>query len=139
LIAPEAPASSPDPSLSPPEALNPAPAPATPRATLPSGPSPVPQARRPVTATPSPAKTRPAVVRRRADSWLVRPGDNLWSIAEATLTKAWGHPPGLRDLAPYWWQVVQVNRPNLPEPADPNLLLPGDRVTLPPQPAAPVR
>jgi hypothetical protein len=115
-----------------------APAPVTPRGTLPSGAS-ARRSRRPATAAPSQAKIEPRVGRHRAGSWLVRPGDNLWSIAEATLTDAWGHPPGLRDLAPYWWQVVQLNRPNLPEPADPNLLFPGDRVTLPPLPVAPAQ
>jgi hypothetical protein len=93
-------------------------------------------ARRATTSTPSPAGPQPGSV-RRAVTWVVRPGDSLWSIAEATLAEAWGHRPALRDLAPYWWQVVQVNRPNLPEPADPNLLLPGDQVTLPSLPPPP--
>jgi LysM domain len=67
--------------------------------------------------------------------WTVRPGDNLWSIAEATLAEAWGRIPPERVLARYWWQVVQANRPFLPNPADPNLLFPGDRVAIPALPS----
>ena len=67
----------------------------------------------------------------------MRPGDSLWSIAAATLASAWGHPPGTPDLARYWWQVVEANRPYLPIPADPNLLFPGDQVVLPAPPAPP--
>ena len=71
------------------------------------------------------------------DVWVVRPGDDLWSIAEATLARAWGHPPADADLARYWWRVVQTNRADLPEPANPSLLFPGDRIAIPPPPAAP--
>jgi hypothetical protein len=69
--------------------------------------------------------------------WLVRPGDNLWTIATDALAAAWGRPPDVREVAPYWWRVVQVNRPHLPNPSDPNLLFAGDAVTLPPPPPAP--
>jgi hypothetical protein len=69
--------------------------------------------------------------------WLVRPGDNLWSIATDILAAAWGRPPDVREVAPYWWRVVEINRPYLPNPADPSLLFPGDRVTIPPAPATP--
>ncbi len=71
--------------------------------------------------------------------WTVRPGDDLWSIAEATLAEAWGQMPPERVLAGYWWQVVQTNRPYLPNPADPNLLFPGDRVAIPALPSRPER
>ena len=71
------------------------------------------------------------------DDWVVRPGDDLWSIAEATLARAWGHPPAEADLARYWWRLVQTNRADLPDPADPSLLFPGDRIAIPPPPAAP--
>lgn len=69
--------------------------------------------------------------------WTVRPGDDLWSIAEATLTSVRDQVPAERDLARYWWQVVQANRPFLPYPADPSLLFPGDRVAIPAPPISP--
>jgi hypothetical protein len=61
----------------------------------------------------------------------------LWSIAAATLSRAWGRPPDAAPLARYWWQVVEANRARLPNPADPNLLFPGDRVMVPTPPAPP--
>jgi uncharacterized protein (DUF2236 family) len=65
----------------------------------------------------------------------VQPGDHLWSIAARTLTAAHrGNPPDEEAIAAYWWQVVTLNRPRLPDPADIDLLYPGDVVALPPLP-----
>ena len=66
-----------------------------------------------------------------AGHWTVRPGDSLWSIAEATLAAAWGQPVEPPDLAHYWWRVVEANRRSLPVPSDPDLLFPGDQVVVP--------
>jgi hypothetical protein len=88
-------------------------------------------------ATPAPATGEPAASVHQAGTWTVRLGDDLWSIAEATLTRAWAHPPAPPDLARYWWLVVQINRAALPNPADPSLLFPGDQIVLPAPPAAP--
>lgn len=71
-------------------------------------------------AVPAQALSRPA------REWRVRPGDSLWSIAEATA----GGPPAR--VAAYWAELVNLNRPHLPDPADPSLLFPGDIVVLPP-------
>jgi nucleoid-associated protein YgaU len=62
-------------------------------------------------------------------------GESLWSIASAQLHAALGRPPGVTVLTQYWWQVVEINRPHLPDPANPDLLFPGDVVQLPPLPA----
>ena len=70
-------------------------------------------------------------------TWTVHAGDDLWSISAETLTRAWKRIPTEQELAPYWWRVVQVNRPFLPNPNDPNLLLPGDRVVIPAPPMPP--
>ena len=72
-----------------------------------------------------------------ATRYVVRPGDDLWSIAEAALTRAWGRPPDPRSLGSYWWRVVQVNRDRMPVPGDANLLFPGDGVIVPPAPPVP--
>jgi hypothetical protein len=61
----------------------------------------------------------------------------LWTIAETALAAAWERPPVLSDLGAYWWQVVQLNRPRLPRPSDPDLLFPGDEVSLPTPPSGP--
>jgi nucleoid-associated protein YgaU len=69
--------------------------------------------------------------------WIVRPGDDLWTIAERTLASAWGRPPSTRGTAGYWLSVIAANRSQLPDPADPSLLFPGDVVRLPAVPSSP--
>jgi hypothetical protein len=68
---------------------------------------------------------------------MVRPGDSLWTIAATALAATWGRPPSARELGTYWWQVVELNRPRLPNPSDPDLIFPGDEVSLPPAPGGP--
>lgn len=52
-------------------------------------------------------------------TWVVQPGDHLWSIAERSA-------PG--DVVPYWVALVEANRDRL---ADPDLVLPGQVLVLP--------
>lgn len=100
-----------------------APAPPDGTARLPSPPG----SPRPAPSTvPAQPASRPA-----RPEWRVRPGDSLWSIAEATV----GGPPAR--VAAYWAELVSLNRPHLPDPADPSLLFPGDVVVLPPRQGGP--
>lgn len=65
-------------------------------------------------------------------------GDHLWSVAERTLAAAWGRPPVDAEVAPFWEQVVEVNRSRLADPENPDLVFPGQVVAVPvPPPAAP--
>jgi hypothetical protein len=66
---------------------------------------------------------------------VVRPGDDLWSIAEAHLAGTTGEAPDLGVVAAYWQRVIAVNRARLPDPANPNLIFSGETVLLPPAPA----
>ncbi len=85
-------------------------------------------------------RTPPALggARGTATAYVVQPGDNLWSIAADTLAATWGRQPDDSHVAPYWLQIVEINRPHLPNPADANLIFAGDRIALPPPPAAPI-
>lgn len=76
---------------------------------------------RPTAASPDVSRPQPGT------TWQVQPGDSLWSIAEATA----GVPED--GVAAYWAELVKLNRPTLPVPADPSLLFPGDLVRLPPR------
>jgi hypothetical protein len=67
----------------------------------------------------------------RPQSWMVRPGDNLWIIAEAVVAAHLGRSPSDQEIGPYWLSIIAVNRSRLPDPADPSLLFPGDTVVLP--------
>lgn len=65
---------------------------------------------------PRPPPAAPVAV---SGSWVVQPGDHLWSIAARTA-------PG--DVVRYWVQLVEANRDRLP---DPDLVLPGQVLVLP--------
>jgi hypothetical protein len=136
---PHAPATSP--ATTPPHApaANPATTPPHAPAAGPTAPARPRPAVRAGTPTPEPSSlaVRPTPHPQAAGEWVVRPGDDLWSIAATTLTRAWGRPPTESELARFWWQVVQTNRPHLPNPGDPNLLFPGDMVTVPAPPSPP--
>ena len=110
-----------------------------PNAPQPNAPQPTPPPMPPHVASTAPASAPGDVAPTTTTSgtWVVRPGDHLWSISERTLTAARGAQPALGQLGPYWWQVVTVNRPTLPDPANIDLLFPGDVVTLPPLPHSP--
>lgn len=72
-----------------------------------------------------------------AATWTVAPGDHLWSVAERVLADAWGRQPAEAEVVPFWEAVVETNRPGLPDPANPDLLFPGQVLTLPAPPHAP--
>jgi nucleoid-associated protein YgaU len=62
------------------------------------------------------------------------PGDHLWAVAERRLAAAWARDPAEREVTPYWRLLVELNRAELPDPADPDLVFPGDVIRLPPVP-----
>ena len=65
----------------------------------------------------------------------VAPGDNLWVIAERSLAGALHRHPSIHETAPYWLQVVDANRSRLTDPGNPDLVLPGQVIAMPPPPA----
>ena len=62
-----------------------------------------------------------------ATTWTVQPGDHLWGIAEATATD-----DSLETIAAHWLRIIEINRHRLPDPGNPDLILPGLVVELPP-------
>ncbi|MFP4149693.1 MAG: LysM peptidoglycan-binding domain-containing protein [Nitriliruptoraceae bacterium] len=62
----------------------------------------------------------------------VRPGDSLWRIAAQRLETVLGGPPRDAEVVPYWREVIERNRDRLVVPDDPDLLLPGQDLVLPP-------
>jgi LysM domain len=65
-------------------------------------------------------------------TWTVAPGDSFWSIAEELVTPAGGPAPTERQVARYWRRLIDANRGRLADPGNPDLLLPGQRLLLPP-------
>jgi hypothetical protein len=77
--------------------------------------------------TPDPAPETPPSA--APSSWLVRPRDNLWSIARIALA-ARGRPAATAaEIAPFWASLVAANRERL---RNPSLLYAGQTVVIPP-------
>lgn len=65
---------------------------------------------------------------------VVRPGDHLWSLAAGMLERHLGRPASDAEVTPYWRLVVDSNADRLVAPGDPDLILPGQVLVLPPPP-----
>lgn len=66
--------------------------------------------------------------------WQVQPGQHFWAVAEKVLASAWQRAPSDAEIDPYWRHLVETNRPILRDPANPDLLYPGQVLTVPPPP-----
>lgn len=86
----------------------------------------------PPAATAPPAVERPRAPGPSADHmWTVAPGDHFWSIAQRHVARSAPRPSRLR-VARYWLRLVESNRSRLVDPANPDLLHPGQVLRLPP-------
>jgi nucleoid-associated protein YgaU len=64
--------------------------------------------------------------------WTVQKGEHFWAIAQHTLGSAWGRAVTVREIIPYWKSLIEANRSHLRNPDNPNLLYPGQELSLPP-------
>ena len=62
---------------------------------------------------------------------VVERGDNLWDLAEEHLEDSIDRQATDNEIAPYWLDVIEENRPRLVDPANPSLIYPGQTVHLP--------
>lgn len=93
------------------------------------GPSAAPQ-----TAVPAPAvAAAPALPTVDPTVWVVAPGDSLWSIADEVVRDVRPGATG-REVSAYWRGLVAANRASLVDPENPDLLVPGQRLIVPPAP-----
>jgi DNA-binding SARP family transcriptional activator len=58
-------------------------------------------------------------------------GENLWTISAADLRTLTDPAPSVREIAPFWEEVITANRRHVPNP---NLIYPGQTILLPPAP-----
>ena len=61
----------------------------------------------------------------------VQRGDSLWRISAATLTGSGDSSPTSADIARFWPRIFEANRSLIGD--DPNLILPGQHLTIPEQ------
>jgi nucleoid-associated protein YgaU len=61
---------------------------------------------------------------------VVEPGDHLWKISETEVARRLGRSARPDEVAPYWLSVIDANRDSL-HSGDPDLIYPGESITLP--------
>jgi LysM domain len=66
-----------------------------------------------------------------ATGTIVVSGDSLWSIAEDALRVAGHGDPRDQEVAGYWRRLIDANRSSLVAPSNPDLIYPGQHLTLP--------
>lgn len=71
------------------------------------------------------------------DWWTVAPGDHLWLIAEETVADQGATARSPDDTARYWQLLCQANHDRLLDPDNPDLIVPGQRIVLPPPSVTP--
>ncbi len=80
---------------------------------------------------PVPARLPVAIAGGDADrTVIVAKGDHLWKISEHHLYRVLGRQATNAEISPYWRRVIETNRTNL-RSGDPDLIYPGEVVTLP--------
>ncbi len=113
------------------------------RAPAPDPPAPVVGEAQQPSAVPLPAATASADTggargpasdgtRHDAGTWTVAPGEHFWSKAEQVLAERLVTEPGEREVAAYWATLVAANRDRLVDPGNPDLILPGQELVVPP-------
>jgi hypothetical protein len=80
---------------------------------------------------PGPAPPGPSPPAPDATTWVVEPGDSFWSIAADVVTGPDQPTPPDREVSRYWRRLVDANRDRLVDPGNPDLLMPGQTLTLP--------
>lgn len=86
----------------------------------------------PTHAIPAAGRPTPDLPRIDPTRWVVEPGDSLWSIAEEVMRRPGGSTRGERSVARYWQRLIWANRHDLVDRANPDLLVPGQQLVVPP-------
>ena len=89
-----------------------------------------PRSRRPSRSRPTPQPAHEPAP-GSASAYTVAVGDSFWSIAEQQVTSRLGRTPTDADVLEPWLALIDVNRDRLLDPADPDLLHPGQVLRLP--------
>jgi len=71
---------------------------------------------------PAPAPAPEAAAPAPVDSWVVQPGDSMWSIAASHLADERGAPASDADVVVMWQRLIDLNRDRLVNPDEPDLI-----------------
>ena len=80
----------------------------------------VPDAERPDPPAPRAKVAAPVVA--ATETWVVEPGDSLWSIATSHFTDVYGTPAADADVIAMWRRLIDLNRDRLVDPDQPDLI-----------------
>lgn len=64
--------------------------------------------------------------------WVIEPGDHLWKVAATTLARHLRRRPSTREVHEYWMAVIELNRASLIDRDNPDLIMVGQVIELPP-------
>lgn len=78
-----------------------------------------------------PAPTGPEGSLQGGGTHVVQPGEHFWAIAADLVRAELGRPPAEHEIRSHWVSLVAANRDRLVDPANPDLLLPGQRLIVP--------
>jgi nucleoid-associated protein YgaU len=68
--------------------------------------------------------------REGGETVVVQPGDHLWRISQHHLDQVLGRHAGTEEVDPYWRSVIDLNLEQI-QSGDPDLIYPGEVITLP--------
>lgn len=64
-------------------------------------------------------------------TWTVAAGESFWAVADEIVSDRLGRDASDAEIAPLWTSLIDTNRDRLVDPADPDLILPGQVFELP--------
>ncbi|MEA3217179.1 MAG: resuscitation-promoting factor RpfA [Acidimicrobiia bacterium] len=79
-------------------------------------------------ASPAP----PTAAADALETRVLGPGDHLWAVAEERVADVLQRPGTDDEITTYWLRLVQLNRAELADPDNPDLVFPGQTIRLPP-------
>ena len=82
-------------------------------------------------ANPSPKPVRLPVSMPGPNQVTVVSGDHFWKISDRHLSRQLGREAANEEVSPYWRLVIAANRDTI-RSGDPDLIFPGEIITLPP-------
>ena len=63
-------------------------------------------------------------------TWTIQPGEHFWHVASVVVAER-GSTPTEFEIARYWRSLIEANRSVLADPTNPDLVFPGQVLTLP--------
>ena len=83
------------------------------------------------TRTPAEPASAASAPEAQPETWVVKPGENLWLIAREHVTDSTGAPAGDDVILVHWQRLIELNRDRLVNPNEPDLIFADQILELP--------